>query len=106
MGEGLDGLYHLVRHDDAPVKSLAAMGYAVADGTDLLEILDDTHLGVHQCFQHNLDACRVVGDGQLLVVFLTVVFVSELTHFQSDTLQKTFGHHFGVVCHVNQLVLD
>ena len=106
MGEGLDSLYHLVGDDDAAVKGLAAVGDAVAYGSNLVIALDDTHLGVDQSFQHNLDARRVVGDGKLLVVLFTMILVGEFTHFQTDALQQALGHHLGVVGHVHQLILD
>ena len=82
------------------------MGDAVADGTDFFEIFYHAHLGVNQSVQHNLDTRRVVGDGQLLIVFLSVVLMGEFAHFQTDALKQTLGHHLSVIGHVNQLIFD
>ena len=106
MLEALDLLDDLVGHQHALFEELAAVGDAVADGTDLVEAFDDTHLGVDEGVEDNLDTGSVVGDGHLLVVLLAVPLVGELTHFQADTLQQALGHHIGVVCHVDQLILD
>ena len=106
VGEGLDFLDDLVGHQHTVVEALAAVGHTVADGTYLVEVLDDTHRRVNQGVEDNLDTGGMVGDGHLFVVFLTVPLVGELTHFQTDALQQTFGHHLGVVCHVDQLILD
>ena len=82
------------------------MGDAVADSTNLLEVLDDTHLRVDKCIEDNLDTRRMVGDGKLLVVLLAMILMGEFAHFQSDALQEALGHHLGVVGHVNQLIFD
>ena len=65
-----------------------------------------TDLRVDQGFQHDADTLGMVGNGQLLIVFLAIPFMGELAHFQTDAFQQTLGHHLGVVGHVDQLVLD
>ena len=106
MGEGLDGIDNLVGYDDALVESLAAVGDAVTNCSNLVETLDDTHFGVDECIENDFDARCMVGDRKLLVMFLAMVFMGEFAHFQSDAFQKTLCHHFGIVSHVNQLVFD
>ena len=104
--EALDLLDDLVVHAHALLEDFAAVGHTVTNGANLLEVFDDANLRVGQGLEDNLDTLGMVGDRQLLVVLLTVPLVGELTHFQTDTLQQTFGHHVGIVGHVDQLILD
>ncbi len=104
--EALNLLDNLVVDQHATFEDLAAVGHTVTNGTNLLEVLDNTNLRVSQRLEDNLDTLGMVGDGQLLVVLLAVPLVGELAHFQTNTLQQALGHDVGIVCHVDKLILD
>jgi len=99
--EAFDLLDDLIGDEGAVLEDFAAVSDAVTDGADFLEVADDTQLGVGEGVEDDFDAFGMVGDGELLVVFLALVFVSELTHFQAYTFKKTFSHDFGIVGHVD-----
>ena len=88
------------------LKEKWGLWFTVTDGADFVQILDDTHFGIRQGIQHYLDTGGVVGDGELLVMLLSVEFMGEFAHFQANALQQTFGHNLCVVVHVDQLVFD
>ena len=102
----LDLLDDFVGHNSAILEDLATMCDTVADGSDLFEVFDDANLGVGQSFENNLYTFGVIGYGQLLIVFLAVEFMGEFTHIKTDSLEKTFCHHLGIVRHIYQLVFD
>ena len=81
MLEALDLLYHLVGNDGAVLENLAAVGNTVADSADFLQVLDNANLRIGQSLEDYLDTLSVVGNRQLLIVFLTVKLVGELAHF-------------------------
>ena len=91
VDEFLDQVNDVVVDEDAVAELLAAVGHAVTDGVDFLQVLDDTHLRVDQSLEHQFDAFGVVRDGELFVMFFTVVFVGEFAHFEADALQEAFG---------------
>ena len=91
VGERLDAIDDLLVDEDALWEQFSAVGHAVTDSIDFLQVLDDAHLRVDQCLQNQLDAFGVVRDGKLFVILLTIVFVGEFAHFEADAFQQTFG---------------
>ena len=97
---------HLRGDEYGFVELLTTMDYAVADGIDLLEVLDATDFRVHQFLKDELDTHSVFRHGFLEFYFLAVrQFDQEEGVRQTDLLDAALRHH-GLALHLKELIFN
>ncbi len=88
------------------VELLSAVHHAVSDSVYLLQVFDAAEFLIHQCVQNQLNTNGMFGHSLFDFHFLSV---GQL-HLQERVGQSDFLHaalcHYGLVVHVEQLVLD
>ncbi len=94
VDEALDALLHLRGDDATLLEEVAALHDAVADGTNLVEALDGTEVGIEQAFEHQLNALLVGGQvGHDFLLLAVVELHLDESLIEADALYAALSQH-------------